>query len=124
MGADLSLRSSVVSDCDGTLPICELLVCTGQEFDGWEVVADTGDGVGLGDNCGTEGFHGMKLTHVFGTTAPPLKLTIILSRAHLRTVLPPYHKQGQVTIATVLPCRKNALPLAQRATEPSRVQQH
>ena len=53
--ADLSLGSSVVSDCDGTLPRCELLVCTGQEFDGCEDVADTCDGVGLGDNCGTEG---------------------------------------------------------------------
>ena len=44
---------------DGTLPWREMLVCTGQEFDGWEGVADTCDGVGLGDNCGTEGVHGM-----------------------------------------------------------------
>ena len=31
------------------------LVCTGQEFDSWEGVAYTCDGVGLSDNCGTEG---------------------------------------------------------------------
>ena len=62
-GADLSLGSSVVSDCDGTLPRCELLVCTGQEFDGWEDVADTCDCVGLGDNCGTEGVHGVAETY-------------------------------------------------------------
>ena len=58
-GADLSLDSSVVSDCDGTLRRCELLVCTGQEFDGLEGVADTCDGVGLRDTCGTEGVDGM-----------------------------------------------------------------
>ena len=44
---------------DETFPWREMLVCTGQEFDGWEGVADTCDGVGLGDNCGTEGVHGM-----------------------------------------------------------------
>ena len=44
---------------DGTLPKCVLLVCTGQEFDGLEGIAHTCDGVGLGDNCGTECAHGV-----------------------------------------------------------------
>ena len=35
----------------------------GHEFDGWEGVADTCDGVRLGDNCGTEGVQGMAETY-------------------------------------------------------------
>ena len=66
----------------------------------------------------------LKLTCVCGTTAPPSKLTNLLSRAHQSAVLPPSHLQVPVTIATVSLCRKDALPLAQRATRPSRVQQH
>ena len=44
--------------------------------------------------------------------------------AHQRVVSPPSHQQVQVTIATVSLGRKNALPLAQRATRPSGGQQH
>ena len=122
-GADLSLGSSVASDCDGTLPRCVLLVCTGQEFDNLEGIAHPCDGVGLGGNCGAEmAMVWLKLTRVCGTTALPSKLTILLSRAHQSAVLPPSHQQVQVTIATVSLCRKKALLLAQRATRSSRVQ--
>ena len=48
---------------DGTLPRCVLLVCTGQEFDDLEGIAHTCDGVGLGDNCGAEGAHGVAETY-------------------------------------------------------------
>ena len=48
---------------DGTLPRCVLLVCHVQEFDGLEGIAHTCDGVGLGDNCGTEGAHGEDEAH-------------------------------------------------------------
>ena len=81
--ADLSLGSSVVSDCDGTLyshtetasclsgyvaipcisdgtlPRCVLLGGTGQKFDGLEDFAHTCDGVGLGDHFRAEGVHGV-----------------------------------------------------------------
>ena len=61
----------------------------------------------------------LKLTRVCGTSAPPSKLTILHLRAHQSAVLPPSHQQVQVAIATVSLCRKNALPLAQRAARPS-----
>ena len=47
---------------DGTLPRCVLPVCTGQEFDNLEGIAHNCDGVGLGDNCGAEGAHGVAET--------------------------------------------------------------
>ena len=61
----------------------------------------------------------LTLTRVCGTTAPPSKLSILLLCAHQSAVLPPSHQQVPVTIATVSLCRKNALPLAQRAARPS-----
>ena len=45
------------------LCIATLLVCPGQEFDGLEGITHTGDGVGLGDNCGAECAHGVAETH-------------------------------------------------------------
>ena len=47
---------------DETLPRCVLLVCTGQEFDDLEGIAHNCDGVGLDDNCGAEGAHGVAET--------------------------------------------------------------
>ena len=51
--------------------------------------------------------------------ASPFKFTILLLRAHPKTVLPLSHQQAQVTIATISLCRKNSLPLARRATRPT-----
>ena len=92
--AQAGVGSSVVSDCGGTLPRCERLVCTGQEFDSWEGVSDTGDGVGLGDSCGTEGAHGMAETYSrVWNDSTSLKLTIQLLRAHQSALLPPSHQK-------------------------------
>ena len=56
---------------DGTLPRCVLLACTGQEFDDLEGIAHNCDGVGLGDNCGATGAHGVAETDPCLTTTPP-----------------------------------------------------
>ena len=65
-----------------------------QKFDDFEGIADTGDGVGLGVNCALKApLAWLKLTHVFGTTAPPLNLTILLLRAHQSALLLPSHQQ-------------------------------
>ena len=69
--------------------------------------------------------HGMAETYPYvWNDSTSLKIKDPLLRAHQSAVLPPSHQQVPVTIATVSLCRKDALPLAKRATRPSRVQQH
>ena len=152
--ADLSLGSSVVSDCDGTL---YGHTCTGSCASGY-VTSDISllqvyqMGLFPGASCWFALVRNstawrvsrtlatvlvsviiaeqkapmvwLKLTRVCGTTVLPSFLTILLFRAHQSADLPPSHQQVPVTIATVSLYRKNALPLAQRATRLSRVQQH
>ena len=48
----------------------------------------------------------LKLTRVYGTTALPSKLTILLLCAHQNVVLPPSHQQVPVTIVMVSLCKK------------------
>ena len=70
----MSLGSSVASDCDGALPRCVLLVCTGQEFDDLEGIAHPCDGVGLGGNCGAESGHGVAETDCVWNDSTSLKI--------------------------------------------------
>ena len=103
---------------DGTLPSCVLLVGTGQEVDGLEDVAHTCDDVGLGDHGGAEGAHGVAETYPCAW----IDSTFLKMNHHPlmgSSVSPPAHQQVQVTIATVSLRRKDALPLAPRATRPS-----
>ena len=82
---------------DGTLPRCVLLVCTGQEFDGMEVVAHTCKGIDLGDNCGRECAHGVAETYP----------CVWNDRPSLKINNPPLMCSSECSLASVPPASAN-----------------
>ena len=93
-GADLSLGSSVVSDCMGLFPGASgWFACVRNSTAGRVSRTLATGSVSVIIAAQKAPMVWLKLTHVFGTTAPPLKLTILPLRAHQSALLPPSHQQ-------------------------------